>query len=504
MADNKSWIPMILVAFAAFVIALDATFMNVSISQLCADLSTSVGTIQTTISFYTLITASLMLISAKLQDIIGKKKLFLIGALIYAIGATIAAISVNVGMLFVGWAILEGVGGALMTPATISIVSGTYDGEMRTTALAIVSATIGIAFAIGPLFGGIVTSLLTWRFGFGFELIVILIIFAMRNKLPEFKATENKEGFDFVGSILSVIGLILLVMGVLSLTSNLNRSFVLIIVAIVVLILFVLQERRAKKPLFDVRLFKDRNLSVGSLLRLFTCLGLAGLLFSISIYFQSVLGLSAFNTGLNLLPLTIGILVASLISSKLTVRFNHKFMICLGFLIAIAGSLLLSYQFTLVPSFEIILPEMFILGIGIGFPFSLGIDIALFNIPDESQNTASGFVSTTQSLGISMGTAIISLIIILGAVGGLHDVTDMYASDMTNDVFKSNLDIYFDKLSLFDTTSVDNVDTLEEQVVNTVIQDTMAFVMKITALIFALGFILTLTFKDKKIRRKKA
>lgn len=504
MKRNSSWIPLILVSFASFVIALDATFMNVSITQICADLSTTVGTIQTTISFYTLITASLMLISAKLQDIVGKKKIFISGAIIYALGALIAAISLNSGMLFIGWAIMEGVGGALMTPAVISIVSGTYDGEMRTIALAIVSAALGIAAAIGPLFGGVVSSLLSWRYGFGFELIIILIIFLLRSKLPEFEVTESKEGFDIVGSILSVVGLILLVLGVLSLTTNLNRSVVLIILAVVILVLFALQEKRAKKPLFDVRLLSDRNLSVGTVLRLVTTLSLAGLLFAVSIFFQSILGFSAFDTGLNLLPLTVGMLISSLIASKLTMRFNHKLVICIGFVIAIIGALLLAYQFTLVPNLTTIAIYLFILGFGLGFPFALGVDIALINIPDESQNTSSGFVSTSQSLGMSMGTAIISLILIFGAVGGLHDATDMYAPDVTEDVFESNLDTYFDQLKLFDTTSVDSIDTVEESAVNTVIQDTMAFVMEITALIFAIGLFITLAFKDKKLRRKKA
>ena len=122
---EQSWIPLILVAFASFIIALDATFMNVSISQLVVDLNTELGTVQTIIAFYTLITASLMLLSSKLQDIAGKRKIFLIGASIYGIGALIASLSQNAAMLFVGWSLLEGIGGALMTPATVSIISGT-------------------------------------------------------------------------------------------------------------------------------------------------------------------------------------------------------------------------------------------------------------------------------------------------------------------------------------------------------------------------------------------
>ena len=173
--DKTTWFPLILVALASFIITLDSTFMNVSISQLVVDLNTSLSTVQLIICFYTLITASLMLVGAKLQDIIGKKKIFLIGALTYGLGALIASISQNAATLFIGWSILEGVGGALMTPATISIISGTYKDNKRTFALAISSAIVGIAAAIGPLFGGVVTTFLSWRYGFVLVLLKFII-----------------------------------------------------------------------------------------------------------------------------------------------------------------------------------------------------------------------------------------------------------------------------------------------------------------------------------------
>ena len=163
---EHSWVPLIIVALASFIIALDATFMNVSISQVVADLNTDVSTIQMIMSFYTLITAAFMLLSAKLQDIVGKKKLFLIGTALYGVGTFTAAISSSATMLFIGWSVIEGIAGALMMPATVSIISGTYSGEKRTVALAIVGVMGAIAAAIGPLFGGVMTTFLSWRYGF--------------------------------------------------------------------------------------------------------------------------------------------------------------------------------------------------------------------------------------------------------------------------------------------------------------------------------------------------
>ena len=175
-SKNVSWMPLFVIASAAFVSALDATFMNVSMSQVVIDLDTNVGTIQKMVSFYTLITASLLLVSAKLQDIIGKRKIFLLGIIIYGVGDLMAALSPNAKVLFIGWSLLEGIGSALMAPALISIIIGTYDGIYRTKALAVVSTMAGAAVAIGPLFGGVVTSFFSWRFGFGFELIVIIFV----------------------------------------------------------------------------------------------------------------------------------------------------------------------------------------------------------------------------------------------------------------------------------------------------------------------------------------
>ena len=168
-SQKVSWMPMIVIAAAAFVSALDATFMNVSMSQVVADLNTNVATIQKMVTFYTLITASLLLVSAKLQDIVGKRKLFLLGMIIYAIGDLTAAVSPNATVLFIGWSLLEGIGSALMSPAMISIVTETYSGTQRTRALAIVSTIAGVAVAVGPLFGGVVTTMLSWRYGFLFR-----------------------------------------------------------------------------------------------------------------------------------------------------------------------------------------------------------------------------------------------------------------------------------------------------------------------------------------------
>ena len=497
---EQSWIPLIIVALASFIIALDATFMNVSIAQVVADLHTDVSTIQATMSFYTLITAAFMMLSAKLQDIVGKKKLFLIGTALYGIGTFTAAISSSSTMLFIGWAVIEGVAGALMMPATVSIISGTYHGEKRTFALAIIGVMGAIAAAIGPLFGGVMTTFLSWKYGFASELIIVIIILLLQSKIPSFPPTESKKDLDITGTIISLIGLVLLVYGILSLTNDFNTSIGVIIVGIIALVGFVWFELRRKRsgkvPLLDIELLKDKNLSVGTLILLLAYLSMGGALFAISLFLQSVLQLNAFDTGLTTLPLTIGLLIFAIAAPSLAAKIGHKKLMAIGSIIAIIGCLILSYQFRLNTSMLDLMPGLFVLGAGLGFAMALSVDVALINIPKEGQNNASGITSTGQSLGESMGTAIIGIILILGFMGGISHAVDVYAPDHSGDPqYEQGIYDYFQKVGSINDIKSDN---LVMNIVDSILQDAMAFVMHVTAILMGIVFLLILRLEGKK------
>ena len=501
---EHSWIPLILVACASFIITLDSTFMNVSISQVVADLNTNVSTIQMTMAFYTLITAAFMLLSTKLQDIVGKKRLFLIGAVLYGIGTFIAAISQSDTMLFIGWAVIEGLAGALMTPATVSIISGTYSGERRTFALAIESVMAALSAAVGPLFGGIMTTFLSWRYGFASELIIVIFILVMRNKIPDFEPTESKRDLDITGAIISFIGLILFVLGILMLTEDATTSTAVIILGIIALAVFALFEikrkRKGKVPLLDMDLFKDKNLRVGSIIILLSYIVMGGGLFVVSLFMQTVLNLNAFNTGLTTLPLTVGLLIFAAIAPSLTEKLNHKSLMAIGSIIAIIGCVILSYQFKINTTMLNLMPGMFILGSGIGFIMALSTDIALINIPDENQNNASGITTTGQTLGESMGTAIIGIILILGVMGGIANGVDTYAPEYSgNEQVHQDIFDYFEKVGNVDDIKSENSTVIN--IADTVIQDSMEFVMLVTAILMAIVFVLTFKLNDKKIKK---
>ena len=497
---EQSWIPLLVIAMASFIIALDATFMNVSMSQVVADLHTEVSTIQMTMSFYTLITAAFMLLSAKLQDIVGKKKLFLIGTALYGVGTLTAAISPSVEVLFIGWAVIEGVAGALMMPATVSIISGTYSGERRTVALAIVGVMGAVAAAIGPLFGGVMTTFLSWRYGFACELIGVILILVLQSKIPNFTPTESRKDLDITGAIISLIGLVLLVLGILSLTKEFNTSLIVIVVGIIALLIFAWFENRRKRngkvPLFDMDLLKDRNLRAGTTILLLAYLSMSGALFAVSLFLQSVLQLNAFDTGLTTLPLTLGLLIFAIAAPSLSGKIGHKKLMAIGCIIAIVGCLLLSTQFKMNTTTMDLLPGMFIMGAGLGFAMALSVDVALLNIPSEGQNNASGLTSTGQSLGESMGTAIIGVILILGVFGGISHAVDMYAPEYSgNETFQMEVYNHFQTVGNVNDAQPDSQMV---KVVDIIIQDAMAFVMQITAVLMGIVFLLTLRLQGKK------
>ena len=509
-SNNISWTPLFVIAAAAFVGALDATFMNVSMSQVVVDLDTDVGTIQKMVSFYTLITASLLLISVKLQDIIGKRKIFLLGIMIYAVGDLIAALSPNAMVLFIGWSLLEGIGSALMGPALISIITETYDGIYRTKALAVVSTMAGVAVAIGPLFGGVVTTFFSWRFGFGFELIIVAFVLIQYRKIHDFPGNASWKDLDITGSVLSVAGLLLLMTGILQLSDkNAKLCIILVSAAIVVILAFGIFELRTseagKVPLFDVRLLKNRNLRNGTLVRLITSFVMAGSLFAISVFLLSVLKLSAFQTGLMLMPMTVGMMLASFIAPKMAMKTGHKYTMILGFVIAIGGCLMMRNRFTPDTGFMSLFPGLLIFGVGLGFPSSLSVDVPLSTIPPQEQNSCSGFVSTGQNLGLSMGTGIIGVVLTLGAVSGLREAINTFTPmNLSNEAFRANAEMYMQKMGNVDPLTLTVQDQAAYQkIVNAIYQDAMGLVMMAVVGLMVLGIIFTLSLMDIKAKERR-
>src|SRR5215208_4258458 len=208
-------LPIVFLAGAQFVMVLDSSVMNVSISQIVADLDTTIQGVQLAITAYTLVMAAFMLAGAKLGDIIGRDKTFAIGLAIYGLGSFTTAISPSLGVLLVGWSLIEGIGAALVLPAIVSLIAVTYSGKQRALAFGIVGGVAGAAIAAGPLIGGWVTTTLTWRYVFAGEVVIVCAILLMRRHLPSSRSAGPRPTLDVVGVIISSLGLGLAVFGIL-------------------------------------------------------------------------------------------------------------------------------------------------------------------------------------------------------------------------------------------------------------------------------------------------
>ena len=290
----------------------------------------------------------------------------------------------------------------------------------------------------------------------------------------------------------------------MTLSDEPTASIVVMVLGIIILVFFALFEIKKKRkgdvPLLDVELFKDRNLCTGTGIMLLTYLVMEGGLFVVSLYLQSVLELSAFNTGLAMLPMTISLLIFSLAAPGLAGKLNHKTLMAIGSILSIIGCLMLSYQFKINTTIWELLPGMFVLGAGLGFIMALSVDIALVNIPEESQNNASGITSTSQSLGESLGTAIIGIILILGVFGGISNAVDIYAPEYSgNETFHIDVFNHFEKMGNINEI---NADSTVMAIANIIIQDAMEFVMIVTAILMAIVFVLTLRLNDTGIKKQ--
>jgi MFS family permease len=427
MEESKTgWLTLIVVTLSMFIIVIDKTFLNVAISTLITDLHTDIVTIQSIIAIYSLIMASLMIPGGKLQDVLGRRKTFLLGAFIYGVGAVIASLSINSSMLLLGWSVLEGMGAAFMMPATTSIISGTYSGERRAFALGIISSMASGAGTIGPIIGGFLTTYYSWRYAFALELVVILAIFLLSREISSFPTTIKWSDFDVAGALYSASGIFLLVEGILLLNDpqTWNISLPMMLAGLILLSFFYFHQKRkiskGESALLDIALFNNRAFSFGNIARLIMNFVIGGVLFVIPVFIQLILGIDPLTTGLTLIPMSLGIFALSFTAGKVSSRFQARYILSVGFLVAMAGSIYLSLTFSPHTTILDMMPGILLLGVGMGIVFPHSANVIFATARQDQQPDASGIMNTGINLGSAMGTAVLGVILILGGFGSLE------------------------------------------------------------------------------------
>lgn len=431
MEHNGSfrWGVLLIVSLAIFTLVIDTTTMEVSISSLATDLNTDLSAIQSIITLYTLVKASFLLIGARLQDFIGRKRTFLAGVAIYGIGTFTAAISQNTTILLLGWSILEGIGTVLILPATVTFITGTYEGKERAFAFGVWGGVASAASIFGLIFGGFLTTFYSWRWAFAVELVIVFIILTLHKMLKETHPTVSWNNFDLGGTLLSVLGLTALVFGFLQIKELEEWAIApfLIIGGIILLSGFYFWERwltrKEKGILADVSIMHERSFLAGNVVATGQKFISAGFIFLFPLFYEIIAGATAYETGIALLPMSLAIVASSILGTRLASWFEPKHVLLCGIAFTGAGLASLKDVFSLTTTAHDIIPGSFLFGIGLGIVLSQVTNLTFSYIRTERQTDASGMYNTARQLGSSLGTAIIGIVLAFGYIQGLFSGT---------------------------------------------------------------------------------
>ncbi len=416
-------------AAGQFLMTLDSSVMNVSIATVAKDVGTTVTGIQGAITAYTLVMAALMITGAKIGAIIGRKRAFAIGCVIYGCGSFTTAIAPNLPVLLFGWSFLEGVGAALILPAIVALVAGNFPAERRPAAYGLVAAAGAVAVAIGPLIGGFCTTYFSWRWVFAGEVLLVIVILLMTRRIAD-APVEKRPQLDVVGAVLSALGLALLVFGVLRTGewgwiqpkpdgpswAGLSPSLWLVLAGLFVIWLFfrwqARRESHGQEPLVRPDMLRNKQLSGGLTMFFFQYLVQAGFFFVVPLFLSVALGLSAIDTGVRLLPLSVTLLAAAIGIPRFLPRVSPRLVVRVGLLSLLAGTVVLLGALDADSGAEIVFVPMLLVGLGIGALASQLGAVTVSAVSDEEATEVGGIQNTATNLGASLGTALAGSLLI--------------------------------------------------------------------------------------------
>ncbi|GAA5195517.1 MFS transporter [Microbacterium jejuense] len=435
------WFVLILLSVSQFIMVLDSTVMNVSISTVAHDLGTDISGMQAAITFYALTMAAFMLTGGKLGDRWGRSLAFRIGSVVYGIGSLTTALSPNLTVLMLGWSLVEGLGAVLVIPAIAALAAINYTGRQRVVAFAVLGAVTGGAAAAGPLIGGLVTTYSSWRYVFVAEAVVMTLVLIVSGRIKDVPGDRTLR-IDLLSVVLSALGLGLGVYGILQSKTwgwivpldppavggepfapfGISPVAYLILLSIVVLWLFVKRQQRLERtgrvPLLKISLLRIGALRSGLTMFMAQYFAIAALFFVVPVYLQTILGFDALQTGLKILPLSIGLILFSILGSRLSTVRSAQNIGRIGQLTLGMGVLIvfLAVQPDLVGwAFAV---GMFVVGAGFGLLASQLGNVNMSAVEQGDTSEVGGLQGTFQNLGSSFGTAIVGSVFILLLTSG--------------------------------------------------------------------------------------
>jgi len=393
---------------AMFVLVVDTSLMNVSISAVVDDLDTTASGVQSAIALEALVSAAFILIGSKVGDLIGRRRAYVLGLLGYAVGALAMTLAQSITAIIIFWAIIGGLGAALLLPGMQALVHGNFEGEAQRKVYALVGAAAAIAAAIGPLLGGFITTFLSWRVGFALEVVVIAIVLFNIGLVRDVPYT-GPRGVDVVGAVLSVIGMGGIVLGILVWQEGGGSVAVLLAVGLLglgSLAYWLLRRERAARPaLIDPGLFRAKGFRLGITGQTLQQIALGGCMIALPIYLQMVFEYNALQAGLSLAPLSLSTFAVALLAGRRAGDRRPSAIIRVGFGLLVVGVLLL---LPIVPRADdgwALAAPLLIVGSGLGLLVSQLNNYTLAPVEEERVSEAAGVNSAGGSFGLAFGLA---------------------------------------------------------------------------------------------------
>jgi MFS family permease len=398
----------LLLAMAMFVLVVDTSLMNVSISSVVRDLDTTVSGVQSAIALEALVSAAFILISSKVGDLVGRKRAYVLGLLGYAAGAIAMTLAQGLLAIIIFWSLLGGLGASLLLPAMQSLIHGNFEGAAQKKVYALVGAAAAIAAAVGPLLGGFITTYLSWRVGFALEAVVIAIVLSGIRQVRDVPYT-GPRGVDAVGAIFSVFGMGGIVLGILVWQEGGEAVGALLAIGAVALAglawWLVRRRRRGQLTLLDPDLFREKRFRIGVSQQMMQQIALGGAMIALPIFLQMVLEYNAMETGLSLAPLSLSMFAVTMLAGKRAGDRRPSSIIRLGFALLTVGMVAL---LPIVPRAEsgwALLVPLMVAGSGFGLLVSQLNNYTLSPISEERISEAAGVNSAGGSFGLSFGLA---------------------------------------------------------------------------------------------------
>ena len=432
--QKNRWLALLFVSLAVALVIVDSTIINVAIPAIVTDLNASSTDVQWIQESYTLVFAALLLVFGALADKWGRRSMLIVGLVFFTVSSIFAAMSDTAGLL-IAWRVIQGIGGAMVLPTTLSIVNATFQGKERGIAFAIWGSTIGGMVAVGPLLGGWLTTEFSWNWAFGINIpLGVLITVGVFLFVTESKDVEHARAIDWGGAVLSVLASGSLVFGLIEGRNfgwwEINKafeigdwtwpldisvvpiSFAITVIAVAWYIVHGLARQRAgKSTLVAFGLFALPSFRNGNIVALIVSMGEFGIILALPLWLQFVLGYSAFDSGLVILALAVGSFAASGIAAGLGSKLEATWVIRIGLILEMIGVAGIGFMISPEATGWSIVPFLFVYGMGVGFATAQLTGVVLKDVPVAASGQGSGTSSTSRQIGSALGIAVIGTVL---------------------------------------------------------------------------------------------